>query len=257
MNKIELKNIGKIIAVVSGKGGTGKSTLSTLLALSLAAEGKNVGLLDIDVHGPNIPLMLGVERKTMGVDHAKRLLPVKAGPNLKVVSTSFMFKEDQALIWRGPLKSNLIKQVLKQTDWGSLDFLIVDNPPGTGDEIITLTQLIDLNGVIVVGTPQTASVYDVRKAINMMKTVNVQILGLVENMSYCICPHCKEKIDLFGKGRIKQLAKEEKISFLGEIPIDIKLREMTDKGNINLNYLNPKIKKTLDDIIKNINNKNF
>ena len=193
----------------------------------------------------------------MGIDNAKKLLPVNAGPNLKVVSTSFMFKENQALIWRGPLKSNLIKQILEQTDWGSLDFLIVDNPPGTGDEIITLTQLIDLNGVIVVGTPQTASVYDVRKAVNMMKTVKVQILGLVENMSYCICPHCKEKIDLFGKGRIKQLAKEEKISFLGEIPIDIKLREMTDKGNINLNYINPKIKKTLNDIIKNINNKEF
>ncbi len=257
MNKIELKDVGKRIAVVSGKGGTGKSTFSALLALALAAKGERVGLLDIDVHGPNIPLMLGVEGKKMGVDSNKRLLPVEANPNLKVVSTSFMLKEDQALIWRGPLKSNLIKQAIGQTDWGNLDFLIVDNPPGTGDEIITLTQLLDLSGAIIVGTPQTASVYDVRKAANMMKTVNVQILGLVENMSYCICPHCKEKIDLFGKGRIKQLAKEEKAPFLGEIPLDIKLREMADKGGIKLNHLNPKIKKTINDIIKNIGNKNF
>ncbi len=257
MDKIELKDVGKRIAIVSGKGGTGKSTFSALLALSLAAKGERVGLLDIDVHGPNIPLMLGVEGRKMGVDSDKRLLPVKAGPNLKVVSTSFMLKEDQALIWRGPLKSNLIKQAMEQTDWGSLDFLIVDNPPGTGDEIITLTQLLDLSGAILVGTPQTASVYDVRKAANMMKTVDVRILGLVENMSYCICPHCKEEIDLFGKGRIKQLAKEEKAPFLGEIPLDISLREMADKGSIKLNQLNPKIKKVLDDIAKNISSKSL
>ena len=220
--------------------------------MALAAKGKRVGLLDIDVHGPNIPLMLGVEGKKMDADKNKRLLPVEARPRLKVVSTSFMLKADQALIWRGPLKSSLIRQAIEQTEWGCLDFLIVDNPPGTGDEIITLTQMLKLDGSIIVGTPQAASAYDVKKAANMMKTANVEILGLVENMSYCVCPHCREKVDLFGQGRIKNLAKEEKIRFLGEIPLDPDLREMADKGRIKLNRLNPQIKKTLGSITKRV-----
>jgi len=252
MDKIELKDVGKRIAVVSGKGGTGKSLFSVLLSLSLAEKGMKVCLLDIDVHGPNSPLLLGIEGQALKINQAKKMLPVQATKNLSVFSASFLLQKEQPLIWRGPLKSNFVRQALEQTDFGELDYLIVDNPPGTGDEIITLTQLIDLSGAIAIGTPQTASIYDVRKAINMMKTANVKILGLVENMSYAICPNCKEKIDLFGKGRIKQLAKEEELVFLGEIPLDIKLREMADNGNIKLNQLSPEVNKLFNEIIEKI-----
>ena len=252
MNKIELKDVGKRIAVVSGKGGTGKSTFSALLALSLAEKGKKVGLLDIDVHGPNIPLMLGIEGKKLGTGGNKRLLPVKAVPNLKVVSTSFMLGEEQALIWRGPLKSNFIRQIVEQTDWGKLDFLVIDTPPGTGDEIITLTQLIDLTGSIIVGTPQTAAVYDVRKSIDAMRAAEVKILGLIENMSYTMCPKCGEKLDLFGEGRIKKLAEKEKIGFFGSMPLDPKLRKMADEGKIELKDIERKITDLLTKVIESM-----
>lgn len=252
MAKIELKNVEKRIAVVSGKGGTGKSTFSVLLALSLAAKGKKVGLLDIDVHGPNIPLMLGIEGKKLGVSNDKRLLPVEAMPNLKVVSTSFMLGEEHALIWRGPLKSNLIRQTIEQTDWERLDFLVVDTPPGTGDEIITLTQLIDLTGAIIIGTPQAAAVYDVRKSIDAMRAAGVKILGLVENMSYALCPKCGERIDLFGEGGIKKLAEKEKIGFFGSMLLDPKLRKMADKGKIELENIEGEITDLLTKVIESM-----
>jgi len=229
-----------------------KIKLEALLALSLAAKGKKVGLLDIDVHGPNIPLLLGIEGKKMGIGENKKLLPVEAAPNLKVVSTSFMLEKEQALIWRGPIKSNFIRQLAEQTDWGELDFLIVDTPPGTGDEIITLTQLIDLTGTIIVGTPQAAAVYDVRKSIDAMRSTKVKILGLVENMSYVVCPKCGEIIDLFGKGEIKKLAEKEKIGFFGGMPLDPKLRKMTDVGKIELKSIEKEITDLLTKIIKSI-----
>ena len=180
------------------------------------------------------------------------MLPVEAMPNLKVVSTSFMLGEEHALIWRGPLKSNLIRQTIEQTDWGKLDFLVVDTPPGTGDEIITLTQLIDLTGAIIIGTPQAAAVYDVRKPIDAMRAAEVKILGLIENMSYTVCPKCGERLDLFGEGRIKKLAEKEKIVFFGNIPLDPKLRKMADKGKIELKSIEKKITDLLTKVIESI-----
>jgi len=245
MVKAGLELVKNKIAVVSGKGGTGKSAFSAMLALSLAGKGKKVGLLDLDLHGPNIPLMLGIEGKKLSAGKKGKLLPVRAKPNLLVFSTSFMLGPKQALVWRGPLKSNLIRQAVEQIDWGRLDFLIVDNPPGTGDEIITLVQSMKLDGAILVATPQKAAVYDASKAVNMLKKANVRVLGAVENMSYALCPHCGKKMDFFGEGSIKKLAREEKFDFFGKMPLDTALREMADKGKIQLRALAPETRKTL------------
>ncbi len=219
------------ILVLSGKGGVGKSTVAANMAVSLALEGKKVGLLDIDVHGPSIPGILNIERQKLESD-GETIIPVKLSENLKVMSIGFMLdNEDDALIWRGPMKNQVIKQFLKDVDWGELDFLIVDSPPGTGDEPLSVIQMIeDADGAIIVTTPQRVAISDVRKGINFCRKLELPIIGVVENMSGFACPKCGEVTDIFKSGGGEKMSKEMKVPFLGKIPIDPQIVEACDSG---------------------------
>ncbi|MCD6522442.1 MAG: Mrp/NBP35 family ATP-binding protein [Candidatus Diapherotrites archaeon] len=222
------------IAVLSGKGGVGKTTVAVNLATALAKRGYSVGLLDADVHGPDISKMLGIENKNIMIEE-KEIIPyfVDFGgkiPAIKVMTFGSLVEEEQPIVWRGPLITKAIWQLLRDVRWGDLDFFIVDFPPGTGDEILTIIQSINIDAAIVVTTPQNVALFDTRKAATMMKESGIPYIGIVENMSYLICPHCGKKIDIFGEGGGKRLAEEVGADFLGEIPIDLKAREMADKG---------------------------
>jgi ATP-binding protein involved in chromosome partitioning len=218
------------VLVLSGKGGVGKSTVAVNLAMALSMAGKRVGLLDIDIHGPSVPTMLGLEHATVrGEDD--ELLPVET-EGLKVVSAGFFLRNlDDALIWRGPLKMAAIKQFLKDVAWGDLDFLIVDSPPGTGDEPLSVIQLIGrLDGAVIVTTPQRVAAADVRKSITFCRQLEVPILGVVENMNGFACPRCGDITFVFGAGGGRRMASEMKVPFLGSIPIDPQIAEACDKG---------------------------
>ena len=228
------ERLGKIkhkLLVLSGKGGVGKSTVATNIAFALSEKGFKVGLMDIDIHGPNIPKMLGIEWGQVGGEEGN-LQPVYYSPNLKVMSIGFFLrKEADAVIWRGPLKMALIKQFLRDVDWGELDYLIVDSPPGTGDEPLSVCQLIeDADGALVITTPQDVALTDIRKAITFCRQVNMPVLGIVENMSGFICPHCGKRTDLFKCGGGKRIAEEMGEPFLGSIPIDSSVVESCDEG---------------------------
>ena len=228
------ERLGKIkhkLLVLSGKGGVGKSTVATNIAYALSEKGFKVGLMDIDIHGPNIPKMLGIEWGQVGGSEGN-LQPVYYSPNLKVMSIGFFLrKEADAVIWRGPLKMALIKQFLRDVDWGELDYLIVDSPPGTGDEPLSVCQLIeDADGALVITTPQDVALTDIRKAITFCRQVNMPVLGIVENMSGFICPHCGKRTDLFKCGGGKRIAEEMGEPFLGSIPIDPSVVESCDEG---------------------------
>jgi Mrp family chromosome partitioning ATPase len=219
------------ILVLSGKGGVGKSTVSVNLAVALAMQGRKVGLLDIDIHGPNVPKMLGVEGMRVGGD-PNTLEPYSWSDNLKLMSIAFLLKTpDSAVIWRGPLKYGVIKQFLRDVDWGDLDFMIVDAPPGTGDEPLSICQLIeDADGAVVVTTPQDVSILDVRKSVNFCRQLKTPVLGVVENMSGFVCPHCGKTTDLFKKGGGEKMAEELGVPFLGAVPIDPSVVEGGDSG---------------------------
>lgn len=219
------------ILVMSGKGGVGKSTVATNLAVLLAQKGNKVGLMDVDIHGPNIPKMLGLKGPLPG-GSGNSLIPVAYSPDLKVISMGFLIRQDSdAIIWRGPLKMTVIKQFIKDVEWGELDYLIIDAPPGTGDEPLSVAQLIeDADGAIIVTTPQEVALLDVRKSITFCRQLRMKIIGIIENMSGFICPHCDKKTDLFKSGGGSKLADEMKISFLGSIPIDSQVVEAGDKG---------------------------
>jgi len=224
-------NIKHKIMILSGKGGVGKSTIATNLAVSLALNGLDVGLMDIDIHGPNIPKMLGIEdAKVQGKDD--KIIPVSYGGNLKVMSIAFLLpKRDDPIIWRGPLKGNLIRQFIEQTEWGDLDYLVIDSPPGTGDEPLTIAQLIkDIDGTVIVTTPQDVALLDSRKAINFSKALNIPILGIIENMSGFICPNCGTLTEIFKSGGGEKAAKEMDVPFLGKIPIDPQIVVASDDG---------------------------
>lgn len=228
-----LSEINNIVMVISGKGGVGKSTVASNLALALAGKGQKIGLLDIDIHGPNLPKMLGVEKERMQSLHANRIEPVKISDNLKLVSMAFLLtQENQAVIWRGPLKMKIIQQFLSDIQWGKLDWLIVDSPPGTGDEPLSMAQLLPASSAIIVTTPQEISILDVKKSIDFARKLNLRLLGIVENMSGFKCPHCGKKISLFKEGGGKKLAQDMKIDFLGTIPIDPEIVEAADKGSL-------------------------
>ncbi|MCD6363836.1 MAG: Mrp/NBP35 family ATP-binding protein [Synergistetes bacterium] len=226
-----LKNVRKKFAVMSGKGGVGKSTVSANLAVGLALEGKKVGILDLDIHGPNIPKLLGLEGALLSVEGDK-IKPVSFGENLKVVSMAFLLKDKgMPVIWRGPLKMKAIGQFLSDVDWGELDYLIIDLPPGTGDEPLSLAQLLGkLDGAIIVTTPQEVALLDVEKAVNFARELNMPILGVVENMSGFKCPHCGNEINIFGKGGGEKAAREWNVPFLGRVPFDPRVVEWSDSG---------------------------
>jgi ATP-binding protein involved in chromosome partitioning len=226
-----LKDVNNIVMVISGKGGVGKSTVASNLALVLAKKGKKIGLLDIDIHGPNLPKMLGVEKERMQSDEENRIEPVIISDNLKLVSMAFLLpEENQAVIWRGPLKMKIIQQFLSDVKWGKLDYLVVDAPPGTGDELLSMAQLVPESSAIIVTTPQEISILDVKKSIDFTRKIDLRVLGIVENMSSLTCPHCGKEISLFKEGGGEKLSVDMKIPFLGTIPMDPQLVEAADKG---------------------------
>jgi len=238
-NNIEIEqkisnNLGKIkhkIFVLSGKGGVGKSTVSANIALALIQKGYSVGLMDCDIHGPSIPKILGIEDKRP-ISTEKGIEPVLVSPKLKVMSMAFLLQDkDSPVIWRGPLKMAAIKQFISDFNWGDLDYLIVDLPPGTGDEPLSIAQIIPKSdGAVVVTTPQDVALLSVRKSINFVKQMNAPVIGIIENMSGFTCPHCKKTIDIFKKDGGIKTSKDFNVPFLGKIPLDPKIVESGDSG---------------------------
>ena len=225
-----LEKIKNKILVMSGKGGVGKTSTSVNLSIALADKGYRVGIIDVDLHGPDIPRMLGLEGSPQ-VNENNKLNPISYSENLKAISIeSFTPNKDDAIIWRGPLKFSAIKQFIGDIDWGNLDFLIIDAPPGTGDEPLTVAQTISDAKAIIVTTPQEVALADVRKSINFCKTVKMEIFGLIENMSGFSCPHCGEMIELFGTGGGEKTANQMGVRFLGRIPFDPQMVVCGDSG---------------------------
>jgi ATP-binding protein involved in chromosome partitioning len=224
-------DVKHVIMVLSGKGGVGKSTVSVNLAYALSSHGKKVGLLDLDMHGPNIPKMLGIEDHKLAM-MGDRIEPVHVTGMLSVISMAFLLPDTSTpIIWRGPMKMAAIQQFLGEVNWGSLDYLVVDLPPGTGDEALTIAQLApNVRGAVIVTTPQDVATLDARKSAKFIEKLGLPVIGIVENMSGMLCPHCGVEIDLFGKGGGKKLADELKVPFLGSIPLDIEMRKAGDEG---------------------------
>ncbi len=225
-----LKRIKHKFLVMSGKGGVGKTSTAVNLAIALSEKGYKVGLMDVDIHGPDIPRMLGLEGM-MDVNGEQKLKPKQYSKNLHAVSIeSLMPNRDDAIIWRGPVKHSAIRQFIGDVDWGDLDYLIVDSPPGTGDEPLTVAQLVTDAKAIIVTTPQEVALADIRKSISFCRTVKMEIFGLIENMSGFECPHCNKMVDLFGTGGGEKTAKEAGIPFLGRIPFDPRMVSCGDSG---------------------------
>ncbi|MCA0176688.1 MAG: iron-sulfur cluster carrier protein ApbC [Proteobacteria bacterium] len=223
-----LPGVANIVAVASGKGGVGKSTVTANLALALAAEGARVGVMDADIYGPSMPMMLGVAGRPESLD-GKTMEPL-AAHGLKVASIGFLVKPDDAVVWRGPMATQALDQLLKQTNWGELDYLLVDLPPGTGDIQITLAQRVPLTGAVIVTTPQDVALADARKGLAMFGKVNVPVLGVVENMAFYCCPNCGHEDALFGTGGGERLAEAAHVPLLGRLPLVRAVREQADAG---------------------------
>ncbi len=223
-----IPGIRNVVAVSSGKGGVGKSTVATNLAVALAATGRRVGLLDADVYGPDIPIMFGIQGRPR-VTGEQRVVPLEAH-GVKLMSVGFLIGDDTPAIWRGPIVMGIIRQFLQQVDWGELDFLIVDMPPGTGDAQLSLVQLVHVDGAVMVTTPQGVATADVLKSIKMFEHVDVPVLGLIENMSGFACPHCGQSTDLFGRGGGRKLAATAGVPFLGEVPLGASVVSAGDAG---------------------------
>jgi ATP-binding protein involved in chromosome partitioning len=223
-----LPGVSNIIAVGSGKGGVGKTTLSVNLALAMAKLGYKVGLLDADVYGPNVPLMLGTNAQPKAVSN-ERIEPILAH-GLKVISVGFLNPGDKPIIWRGPMLHQIIRQFLNAVEWGQLDYLVIDLPPGTGDVALSLIQTVPLTGAVVVSTPSDVSLQDGRKAIEMFRQMKVDLIGMVENMSFFVCPHCNHEIDIFSRGGAERTAEQLGVAFLGAIQLDPELRKAGDTG---------------------------
>src|SRR6516165_3441842 len=223
-----LPGVNNIIAVGSGKGGVGKTTIAVNLAVALAKMGYRTGLLDADVYGPNVPLMMATNQQPR-VLNENRIEPLQ-NFGVKIISVGFLNPGDKAIVWRGPMLHQIIRQFLQQVEWGELDYLVVDLPPGTGDVVISLVQTVPLTGAVVVTTPSDVSLQDARKAIEMFKQVKVDVLGVVENMSYFLCPHCHEEIDIFSKGGGERTAAQFGVPFLGSIELDPDIRKGGDSG---------------------------
>ena len=222
-----VEGVKNIIAVGSGEGGVGKTTVTVNLAVALAQMGARVGLMDADIYGPNVPLMMGTLERPQAVDN--RIQPV-SHYGVNIMSMGFLMSDDTAVIWRGPMLHSAVRQFIRDVDWGELDYLLVDLPPGTGDVQLTLTQTVPLMGAVVVSTPQDVALQDARKAIKMFRQVKVDILGIVENMSYFQCPHCNQRTNIFSHGGGETTASRYQTPFLGEIPLDVAIREGGDAG---------------------------
>jgi len=220
-----------VILVGSGKGGVGKSTVAASVALTLQRLGAKVGLMDADVYGPSIPHLLGLEGRP-AISEQKKIEPIRLNNTMPVMSMGFLLEPDQAVIWRGPMLHGSITQFLKDTDWGELDYLVIDMPPGTGDVALTLSQNVPVTGAIVVCTPQEVALLDAVKAISMFKKVNIPVAGMVENMSGFLCPDCGKTYDIFGRGGARAKAEELGVPYLGGLPIDITLRIAGDEGRL-------------------------
>ncbi len=232
--KERLSKVKHKLLVMSGKGGVGKSSVAAYLAIALAKSGYKTGLIDVDLHGPSIPRLLGIKGKIQPADTPGKIFPVAGIPNLSVISIEFLMGEDRdrATIWRGPIKIGVIRQFIADIEWPELDFLIVDSPPGTGDEPLTVAQTIPDAKAIIVTTPQEISLADVRKSINFCRQVKMEILGIIENMSGLICPHCGKKIDLFKSRGGESVAEKEGLTFLGRLPIEPEVVLAGDEGKL-------------------------
>ena len=257
--KENLDRIKYKLIVISGKGGVGKSTVAVNVAFGLAAQGKKVGLLDVDIHGPSIAKMLGIEGKTLEISPTgKYAMPVKVNENLYAMTIASLIKNpDEPVIWRGPLKMGAIKQFLQDIRWPELDYLIVDSPPGTGDEPLSVIQILKkVDGSLIVSTPQDLALLDVRKTIKFSQKMNVPIIGLIENMSTFICPHCSKEINIFKGFGVKKAARDFNIDVIGKIPIDINIAESGDKGKSFLSESKNKIiTQRFNEIINSITEK--
>jgi len=225
-----LENVKNIIAIASGKGGVGKSTTAVNLALALCLEGAKVGILDADIYGPSIPLMLGIAGERPTSDDGQSMNPLSAH-GIQVMSIGFLIDADQPMVWRGPMVTQALNQMLQQTKWSDIDYLIVDMPPGTGDIQLTLSQQVPVSGVVIVTTPQDIALLDARKGLQMFRKVSVPVLGIVENMSTHVCTNCGHEEPLFGSGGGVQMAADYEVELLGALPLDLRIREQTDSGN--------------------------
>jgi ATP-binding protein involved in chromosome partitioning len=225
----EIPGVAAVIAVASGKGGVGKSTTALNLALGLKAVGLKVGLLDADIYGPSVPRLTGIHEKPE-LNDDRKMIPIERF-GLSIMSIGFLVEEDTAMIWRGPMVMSAITQMLRDVAWGTLDVLVVDMPPGTGDAQLTLAQNVPLKGAVIISTPQDLSLIDARRGLAMFKKVNVPVLGIIENMSYFQCPHCGTRSDIFGHGGARHEAERLGVPFLGEVPLHMAIRETSDAGN--------------------------
>ena len=228
-NLTPLPGIGNVLAVASGKGGVGKSTTAVNLALALALDGARVGILDADIYGPSQPRMMGLQGERPGTRDGKRIEPLQAH-GVKVMSIGFLIEEEQPMVWRGPMVTQALSQLLGETNWGELDYLVIDMPPGTGDIQLTLSQRVPVSGAVIVTTPQDIALLDARKGLRMFQKVSVPVLGVVENMSTHVCSKCGHEEPIFGSGGGSRMAEQYEVTLLGQLPLDIRIREETDAG---------------------------
>lgn len=241
------------IMVMSGKGGVGKTTVAANLAFALGMRGLDVGLMDADIHGPDIPMILGIEDKRPEIS-GEKISPIAVTPRLKAMSIGFLISDrDSPIIWRGPMKMNAIRQFLSDVDWGELDYMIVDLPPGTGDEPLSVAQLIKkVDGAIIVTTPQDLALLDSRKAVNFSGVLKVPVIGIVENMSGFVCPHCGKEVNIFKYGGGERAASELGVPFLGRVPLDPQMVEAADSGTPFVLQKESKVSKAFEEIVENV-----